>query len=178
MASQVTELPGEGARDGGVAAGLGRTLERADALLACILAAAWGVAAAGPGPGAVRGGLAVCAVAALLGLWPRAVTAVGILLSALVAPGVALVGAGLLRWLLRSGESGALLAEIRRERHAMERALVETEALRARGDLRRAGDAFERAGRARSALRRRGIDPVWSFRAARALGRGLARLRG
>jgi hypothetical protein len=172
-----------------------------DTGLRLALGAAWIASAAavtpvllGPSP-ALAAGLVACGVAALADLWPRASSAAGLALSLLalpaapaLAPWLALLGAAAARAGLQLGAAGALLERVRSLRRARGAALAACEVLRARAAalpepaagaaLGRAGDAFELAGRARSALRELGFEGRGGAALASAAGRAVALLPG
>jgi hypothetical protein len=166
MARELLELHG---RVGDAAA-----LAVADAALRIGLAAAWLAA------GAATPLLPVCALLVLADAWPRAAIAAGAaatLLAGLpLSQTLALLAAAAARLTLLVGPSAELLREIRGLRRERARALLLTELRRAGGDLGGAGDAFERAGRARSRLSALGIEDRLVPTAARHLARASARL--
>ena len=176
---------------------LGRSLVALDALLRWSLAAAWLAAAAAElpvlfaAPAPARVALAGCGLAALVDARPRLVAGLGLAASLLalpelpsLAPWLALLGAATARLWLHAGSSGGLLQRVHALRRQHARHLLATELHRARAaalparegdaELARAGDAFERAGRARRDLAALGIQPRAAAGAARARARILA----
>jgi len=187
--------------DRSAAGELGHGLVLLDALLRWTLAAAWLAAAAAElpvlfaAPAPARVALAGCGLAALAGLRPRPVCALGLAASLLALPGppalapwLALLGAAAARLWLRSGPSGALLQRVDALRRRRARCLLATELHRARaaalpegereGELTRAGDAFEQAGHARRELAALGVGVRAASPVARAGGRILTLLPG
>lgn len=194
MSRRIVDLPRTGSDPtlAGALAGL-------DDGLRLSLAAAWLAAAAAGLPawlghrGALAAALAACGAAALVDVWPRALAAGGLAVSLLalpagaaLAPWLAVLGAAGVRAALHLGPPAALLERVRALRRARGAALAATEILRARAaalsgdagraELSRAGDAFELAGRARTALRELGIEARASALLARAGGRAAAAL--
>jgi len=158
----------------------GRALVAADGVLRWSLAAALGAAAvAGPEPWLLAGELArpalgAGALALALDAAPRiAIPAILALAGAAlpggaaVGPWLAVLGAAAARALLRFGPAGELLDHVRVARRRHLRAALATALRRSRAEalaepqrteeIRRAGDAFEIAGRARSELRALGL---------------------
>jgi hypothetical protein len=185
---------------------LGPALVRADALLRLGLGLAW-LAGAGWGvepalrleplaASAARALLAACGLLSLAGVLNRTSTALGLVLSALLiptgaalAPWLALLAAAAARLVLRGGAAASWLDRTRRRRTQLRIDLLATELCRAqargardaaaRGQaLGRAGDAYERAGRALAALALAGLDARTSVRLIRGFGRGVAGLLG
>jgi hypothetical protein len=176
MAPELVEIRGSDASD--TAAG---AAARTDTLLRWSLAAAWAAAAVtGPEPWLLpapvaRLALGACAALAALDLWPRASAVAGLAasLAALptgvaLAPWLAVLGAAAARVGLRLGPSGERLTRVREAHLRRSQALLATELHRRRSrrlseparsaELGRAGDAFERAGRARAELRALGVE--------------------
>jgi hypothetical protein len=185
---------------------LGPALVRADALLRLGLGFAW-LAGGGWGAepalrlepvaaSAARALLAGCGLLSLAGVLTRTSTALGLVLSALLiptgaalAPWLALLAAAAARLVLRGGAAASWLDRTRRRRTELRIDLLATELCRAqargardaseRGQaLGRAGDAYERAGRALAALALAGLDERSSARVIRGFGRGVAGLLG
>lgn len=163
--------------------GQGRRLVRADGLLRLALGAGWIAAALGDSgaEGALALAVGLCGLATLAGRAPRTWAGVGLGLCLWAGAGVlgraelvvwgVLAGAAAARLVIHSGESGPWLAEVRRLRRELWRALLATELLRASDALTQAGDAFERAGWARRALAELDCEPERSFGVVRALAR-------
>lgn len=176
---------------------------RADRALRLVIGLGWIGLAATPSDApvlAISGGLAAaarpallgCGALVLLGLAPRAVSAAGLALSLpLLPPGswvaawLVLAGAAAGRLALRRGVRGRWLREVERlaRDEALGCALLELgRALAARAAaaaessarIARAGDAYERAGRARAALRLLGVEARAFPAAARLAARGIA----
>jgi hypothetical protein len=183
---------------------LGPALARADALLRGGLGLAWlangwwVVEPAFPldplAASAARALLAICGLLALVGLLTRTSTALGLVLSALLIPGsaalapwLALLGAAAARLALRRGPAARWLDHTQRRRTDLRIELLATELCRAQARtardaaersqaLERAGDAYERAGRARASLGEAGLGERAAARVIRVFGRGVAGL--
>lgn len=170
MARDVIELPGPEPQlaslligaDRGLRLGLGATFATAAAL--------------GPGtPGAASFAFAAVALLHLADRLPRAAGAAAAALAVLApfaggapAPWLAVLAAAAVRTRLQWGPAGAHLAHIRALRRTQARGVAAMELRKARAarlaaderaaELRRAGDAFERSGRARTELRTLGAE--------------------
>ncbi|MDJ0866035.1 MAG: hypothetical protein QNK03_08005 [Myxococcota bacterium] len=117
----------------------------------------------------LRLGLAVCGVASGLGIAPRTSAAAGGLAWLATAPRavgplgwIAVAGIAAGRLALHASAAGGWLRRVGRLESERAGALVATGLARASGDgdaLRRAGDAYEREGRARGALGAIGAEP-------------------
>jgi hypothetical protein len=185
---------------------LGPALVRADALLRLGLGLAW-VASGWWGvepalrleplaAGAARTLLAACGLLSLAGVLTRTSTALGLALSGLLIPGdaalapwLALVAAAAARLVLHRGPSASWLDRTLRRRSELRIDLLATELCRAQARgardasarsqaLGRAGDAYERAGRALASLALAGLDERATARVIRVFGRGVASLLG
>jgi len=173
-------VPGEGAPEAPERAL--RALVGGDGVLRWTLAASLaGAAAAGPEPWLLaeelaRPALGAGAFALALDVAPRLAVPGVLVLAAAAFPGgeaagawLAVMGAAGARTLLRFGPGGELLDRVRTARRQQRRAALATALRRARAEtlpeprrtegLRRAGDAFEVAGRARGELRALGLQP-------------------
>lgn len=163
------------------AADSGGGLPRVDRALRLGLAAAWltaavlGLPSLATSPGLTCGALAGLGAAALLDLAPRATALAGLVVSLVVMPGgaalagwlavVAAAGVRAVLWLGRGHDSLARVRALRRER-ARQAAAMELRRAHARAlpepegeaERTRAGDAFERAGRAGGELRTLGVE--------------------
>jgi hypothetical protein len=170
---------------------IGAALRSADAALRIVLGLAWLALAQQAYPQLGATALAICATLSLLGVAPRALAAAGILLAAVIAPAtwslgaaLGLVALGLLRLRIHAGGAGPWLRNVRRLELRRAAALAATGFALAQhraGDaaaLTRAGDLYERAGRARSALAGLGATPAAALGpvrgAAQSAGRALA----
>ncbi len=194
MTHEVLDLPGtpDDADLGAAVAGLDRILRWG-------LAAAWlglsvlGAPAALLPEAPLRVAFTLVGLAALFDPAPRLAAPAGLAVSlaalpagAALAPWLALVAAAGARARLHLGPAGHRLAGIRRLRRATARGVAAMEIRRARaaelpeksrdGELSRAGDAFERAGRASAALRALGVGTAGTQALARSAGRTAARL--
>lgn len=169
----------------------GAALRSSDATLRSVLGLAWIALAqqAHPQFGAIL--LGAGGVLSLLGVAPRAVSAAGTLLAAAIAAstwsGGAVLGLlilGLLRLRIHTSEAGPWLRSVRRLERRRAAALAATGFALARhgaGDaaaITRAGDLYEREGRARAALESLGAAPAPALAplrsAAQSAGRALA----
>jgi len=165
----------------------GAALRSADAALRSVLGIAWLALAQHAHPQLGAKALAICATLSLLGVAPRAVATAGTLFTALIAPAtwslgaaLCLVAIGLLRLRIHAGGAGSWLREVRLLELRRVAALAATGFALAQhraGDaaaITRAGDLYEREGRARSALAALGAAPA----AALATVRGAAQSAG
>ena len=185
---------------------VGPALVRADALLRCGIGLAWlanGWWVVEPAfrleplaVSAARALLTTCGLLSLAGLLSRASTALGLVLSALLIPGsvalapwLALLGAASARLALLRGPAASWLDHTQRRRTDLRINLIATELCRAQARtardatecsraLGRAGDAYERAGRALAALGEAGLGERATARVIRVFGRGVAGLLG
>ena len=169
----------------------GAALRSADAALRSVLGLAWLALAQQAQPQLGAKALAVCAMLSLLGVAPRAVAAAGTLLAAVIAPAtwslgaaLGLIAIGLLRLRMHAGGAGPWLRDVRHLERRRAAALAATGFALAQhraGDaaaITRAGDLYEREGRARSALAALGATPAAALApvrgAAQSAGRVLA----
>jgi hypothetical protein len=170
---------------------IGAALRGADAALRGVLGLAWLAVALQSHSQFGAMGLAIAATLSLLGVAPRAVATGGTLLAGLLTPAVGSIGAaagllalGALRLHIHAGGAGRWLRDVRRLELRRAAALAATGFALAKhraGDsaaLARAGDRYEREGRARAALATLGATPaatLGSVRgAAQSTGRALA----
>jgi hypothetical protein len=173
----------------------GGALRSADAALRIALGLAWFALAQQAHPLFGVKALAVCATLSLLGVAPRAVAAVGTLLATWIAAATWSLGAalgllaiGLLRLRMHAGGAGPWLRDVRRLELRRAAALAATGFALAQpsaGDaaaITRAGDLYEREGRARAALAALGATPAAALGpvrgAAQSVGRALAKWPG
>jgi len=169
----------------------GAALRSADAAVRSVLGLAWLALAQHAHPQLGANLLAISATLSLLGVAPRAVAAAGTLLVAAIAPAswssgaaLGLVALGLLRLHMHAGGAGPWLRDVRRLELRRAAALAATGFALAKhrsGDaasLARAGDLYEREGRARTALAAIGAHPSAALPpvrgAAQSAGRALA----
>ena len=169
----------------------GAALRSADAAVRSVLGLAWLALAQQAHPQLGASLLAICATLSLLGVAPRAIAAAGTLLAAGIAPAtwsiaaaLGLVALGLLRLRMHAGGAGPWLRDVRRLELRRAAALAATGFALAKhrsGDaaaITRAGDLYEREGRARTALAAIGAKPAVALapvrRAAQSAGRALA----
>lgn len=169
----------------------GAALRSADAALRIVLGLAWLALAQQAHPQLGTKALAICATLSLLGVAPRAVAAAGTLLAAVIAPAtwslgaaLGLIAIGLLRLRMHAGGAGPWLRDVRHLERRRAAALAATGFALAQhraGDaaaITRAGDLYEREGRARSALAALGATPAAALApvrgAAQSAGRVLA----
>ncbi|MBS1105261.1 MAG: hypothetical protein H6Q91_763 [Deltaproteobacteria bacterium] len=172
---------------------IGAALRGSDAALRGVLGLAWLAVALHAQSRFAATGLAICAALSLLGVAPRAVATGGTLLAVLIATAIwsngasiaatamGLVAFGALRLRIHAGGSGRWLRDVRRLELRRAAALAATGFALAKhrtgdgGALARAGDRYEREGRARAALATLGATPSAALGSVRGVAQWTAR---